>query len=144
MLSGKLGSQDTVISYFKKLLLRKKPNRSEVNLAAVKALSKLACQKLAPFSTGKTLTLPRPFIVETETYNLNEKKIITNWRSFFGVVLEEILTQLKLIYHHGLGLKPCSSSQNYHRCMLLFCHFSHMPWLKLQLYKLLYKTMWNC
>ena len=74
MLSGKLDSQDTVISYFNKLLLRKKRNRSEVNLAAVKALSKLACQKLASFSTGKTLTLPRPFFVETETYNLNEKK----------------------------------------------------------------------
>ena len=50
-----------------------KPNKSEVNLASVKTLSKLACQKLAPFSKEKTLTLPGPFIVETETYNLNEK-----------------------------------------------------------------------
>ena len=51
-----------------------KPNRSEVNLATVKTLSKLVYQKLAPFLTDKTLTLPEPFIVETETYNLNEKK----------------------------------------------------------------------
>ena len=51
-----------------------KPKRSEVNLAALKTLSKIACQKLAPFSADKTLTLPKPFIVETETYNLNEKK----------------------------------------------------------------------
>ena len=51
-----------------------KPNRSEVNLAAVKIISKLACKELNSFSTGKTLTLPEPFIVETETYNSNEKK----------------------------------------------------------------------
>ena len=38
-------------------------------------------------------------------------------------------------------LKPCFSSQNYQRCMLLFCHFSHVLCLKLQLYKLLCKTM---
>ena len=29
---------------------------------------------MVPFSTDKTLTLPEPFIVETETYHLNEKK----------------------------------------------------------------------
>ena len=51
-----------------------KRNRNEVNLAAVKILSKLACQELDPFSTDKTLTLPQPFIVETGTYNLHEKK----------------------------------------------------------------------
>ena len=51
-----------------------KRNRNEVNLAAVKILSKLACQELDPFSTDKTLILPEPFIVETETYNSNEKK----------------------------------------------------------------------
>ena len=95
MLSGKSGSYDTVISLFQEITTKKelKPNRSEVNLAAVKTFSKLACQKLAPFSTDKTLTLPEPFIVETETYNLNEKKNDN---------------QLELIYHHELGLKPCS------------------------------------
>ena len=51
-----------------------KPKRSEINLAAVKTLSKLACQELVPFSTDKTLTLPEPFIVKTETYKSNKKK----------------------------------------------------------------------
>ena len=76
MLSGKSGSHDTVISLFQEITTKKeiKPNRSEVNLAAVKTLSKLACQKQAPFSTDKTLTVPEPLTVETETYNLNEKK----------------------------------------------------------------------
>ena len=50
-----------------------KNKRSEVNLAALKTLSKLAFQELVPFSTDKTLTLPKPFIVETNTYS-NEKK----------------------------------------------------------------------
>ena len=76
MISSKSGSHDTVTSLFQKVTTKKemKPNRNEVNLAVVKALSKLACQKMAPFSTDKTLTLPEPFIVETETSNLNEKK----------------------------------------------------------------------
>ena len=51
-----------------------KPNRGEVNLAAVKTLSKLACQELVPFSTEKTLTLSESFIVGTKIFNSNEKK----------------------------------------------------------------------
>ena len=49
-----------------------KPNRKEVNLAAVQTLSRLTCQDLVPFSTDKTLTLPELFIVETKTYNPNK------------------------------------------------------------------------
>ena len=91
-----------------------KPNRSEVNLAAVKILSKLACKELNSFLTDKTLTLPEPFIVETETYNSNEKKNDNQLKKFLWIVLEEILTQLKSIYRHGLGLKLYCLSQNYH------------------------------
>ena len=59
-----------------------KPNRSEINLAAVKILSKLACQELDPFLTDKSLTLPQPFIVETGTYNLHEKKNDNQLKTF--------------------------------------------------------------
>ena len=50
-----------------------KNKRSEVNLAAVKTLRKLAFQELVPFSTEKTLTLPKPFIVETNTFSNGKK-----------------------------------------------------------------------
>ena len=75
-LSGKSSSHDTVITLFQKIPTNKvmKPKRSEINVAVVKTLSKLACQGLVPFSTDKTLTLPKTFIVETESYNSNEKK----------------------------------------------------------------------
>ena len=75
-LSAKSGSHGTAITLFQETHTIKviELKRSEVNLAAVKRLSKLACQELVPFSINKTLTLPEPFIVETETYNSNEKK----------------------------------------------------------------------
>ena len=46
MLSGKSGSHDNVITLFQETPTKKqmKPNRSEVNLAAVKTLSKVACK----------------------------------------------------------------------------------------------------
>lgn len=50
-----------------------KNKRSEVNLAAIKILRKLAFQELVPFSTDKTLTLSKPFIVETNTYSNGKK-----------------------------------------------------------------------
>ena len=45
MLSGKSGSHDTVITLFQEIPTKKvmKPKRSEINVAAVKTLSKLAC-----------------------------------------------------------------------------------------------------
>ena len=75
MLSGKSSNHNTFVTLFqriKKEMKEMKPNRSVVNLAAVNTLNKLTCQELVPFSTEKTL--PEPFIVETETYNSNEKK----------------------------------------------------------------------
>ena len=61
MLSSKSGSHDTVISLFQEITTKKemKPTKSEVNLAAVKTLSKFACQKLAPFSTDKNFNFTR-------------------------------------------------------------------------------------
>ena len=38
---------------------------------------------MVPFWTGKTLTLPEPFIVETETYKSNEKKNDNQLKKFF-------------------------------------------------------------
>ena len=75
-LSGKSGCHDTVITLFQVIPTKKvmKPQRSEINVAVVKTLSKLAYQELVPFSTDKTSTLPEPYIVETESYNSNEKK----------------------------------------------------------------------
>ena len=45
MLSGKSGSHDTVFTLFQEIPTKKvmKPKRSEINVAAVKTLSKLAC-----------------------------------------------------------------------------------------------------
>ena len=79
-LSGKSGSHDTAITLFQKIPTNKvmKPKRSEISVAVVKTLSKLACQGLVPFSLDKTLTLQKTFIVETESYNPNEKKKIDN------------------------------------------------------------------
>ena len=78
MLSGKSGIHGTVISLFQQITTNKevKTSTSQVNLAAVKTFSKLASHKLPLFSTDNTLTLPKPFIVETDTYHLNEKKMI--------------------------------------------------------------------
>ena len=55
MLSVKSGSHDTVITLFQEIPTKKemKRNRSEVNLATVKTLSKLDCQELVPFSMEK-------------------------------------------------------------------------------------------
>ena len=82
--SGKSGSHDTAITLFQEVPTKKvmKPKRSEVNLAAVKTLSKFACHELVPFSTEKTLALPVPFIIETETYKSNEKKIDNQLKKF--------------------------------------------------------------
>ena len=67
--SGKSCIHDAVITLFQEIQTKKemKPNKSELNLAAVKKLSKLACQELVPFSKDKTLNLSEPFIVEIET-----------------------------------------------------------------------------
>ena len=53
--SGKSVSHDTVITLFQEIPTKKemKPKRSEVNLAAVKTFSKLACQELVPFVTSR-------------------------------------------------------------------------------------------
>ena len=127
-LSVKSGSHGTVNTLFEEIPTKKemKLNIDEVNLAAVKTLSKLACQELVSFAMEKPLTLPEPFIVETETYNLNGKKNDNQLKKFLWSCLEQILTQLQSIYRHGLGHKPFYLSQNYHRSMLLFCHFSHI------------------
>ena len=75
-LSGKSSSHDIVINLFQEVPIQKesKPLRSEVNLQNIKALSKLRCQKLVPFSTDKTLTVPETFTVQAETYNSQEKQ----------------------------------------------------------------------
>ena len=83
-LSGKSGSHDTAITLFQEIPTKKviKPKRNEVNLATVKTLNKLACQKLVLFSTDRTLTLPEPFIVEAETYSSNKKKNDNQLKTF--------------------------------------------------------------
>ena len=66
-----------------------KPNRKEVNLAAVQTLSRLTCQDLVPFSTDKTLTLPELFIVETKTYNPNKIRNDNQLKKFLWSCLRE-------------------------------------------------------